>query len=188
MTTATTDPTRLLTAEEYGRMPDDGRFTELVRGRIVELTPPLPYHGFVCTNAIRLLDTFVRAQKRGRVMANDSGVITERQPDTVRGADVCFYSYERLPPGPFAEEEYLTVTPDLVMEVRSPSNRRGEILRKVAEYLAANVTVVCVINPKTLSAVVYRNDQEDVTVAEDEALTFPDVLPGFRVSLKEFFE
>ena len=30
----------LLTAEEFGQMPDDGRRTELVRGRIVELPPP----------------------------------------------------------------------------------------------------------------------------------------------------
>ena len=29
----------------------------------------------------------------GHVLSNDSGVITERDPDTVRGADISFYSY-----------------------------------------------------------------------------------------------
>ena len=37
----------LLTVEEYAHMPDDGRHTELVRGRIVEVPPPNFHHGIV---------------------------------------------------------------------------------------------------------------------------------------------
>ena len=56
----------------------------------------------------------------GHVVSNDSGVVTERDPDTVRGADVAFYSYGRVPPGPFPRG-YLAVAPELVFEVRSPT-------------------------------------------------------------------
>ena len=35
----------------------------------------------------------------GRVVTNDSGIVTQRDPDTVRGADVAYYSYARLPKG-----------------------------------------------------------------------------------------
>ena len=37
MTPAIASP-KLLTVEEYARLPDDGHRTELVRGRIVEVT------------------------------------------------------------------------------------------------------------------------------------------------------
>src|SRR5258707_14195736 len=88
-----------LTAEEYALL-DNGQPTELVRGRIVPMNPPYPWHGYVCSKLSRILGNYVEEHDLGRVMSNDSGVVTERGPDTVRGADVAFYSYDRLPKGP----------------------------------------------------------------------------------------
>ncbi len=49
-------------------------------------------------------------------IGNDAGVITERDPDTVRGADVAFYSYRRVPKD--AEPEgYPDAIPEFVFEV-----------------------------------------------------------------------
>lgn len=87
----------LLTIDEYAELPDDGRRTELVRGRLIELTQPNFLHGYVCSEMSFLLNAWVKAQGLGRVIGNDSGVITEHDPDTLRGADVAYYSFERLP-------------------------------------------------------------------------------------------
>lgn len=179
---------KLLTIEEYLRLPDSGTPTELVRGRVVEMNPPFPYHGFVCGNVYDALRSFVKLNNLGRVMSNDSGVVTERDPDTLRGADVCFYSFTRLPPGPLPRDRYLDVLPELVFEVQSPSERRSEVLRKVTEYLAAGVTAVGVVNPETTTVVIYRDNEDPQTFAADAELTIPDVLPGFRVVVRQFFE
>src|SRR5207244_1669587 len=128
----------LLTAEEFARLPDRGRPTELVRGRIVEMNVPFPRHGQVCGQTAYLLKDYLRTDDRGQVVTNDSGVITERDPDTVRGGDVCFYSYTRVPKGPLPQG-YLSVVPDAVFEVRSPDDRWSKITAKVAEYLNAGV-------------------------------------------------
>jgi Uma2 family endonuclease len=187
-TSVTANPPRLLTIEEYVRLPADGRKTELVRGRIVEVPPTYPFHGYVCGRIYKAVEQFVEAGKLGRVMTNDSGVVTERDPDTLRGADVCYYSYKRLPAGPLPRDSYLTVMPELVFEVGSPSDRRSKVLAKVTEYLTAGVTVVCVVNPDAGTAVVYRDNQDPETFAADAELALPDVLPGFRVPLRQFFE
>lgn len=184
----TANPPRLLTIDEYVRLPGDGRKTELVRGRIVEVPPTNPFHGYVCSNIGGIVRGFVIAQKLGRVMTNDSGVVTEREPDTLRGADVCFYSYQRLPAGTLPKGSYLTVMPELIFEVRSPSDRRSKVLGKVTEYLTAGVTAVCVVNPEIGTAIVYRDNQDPESFAADAELTLPDVLPGFRVPLRQFFE
>src|SRR5438874_4268932 len=92
---------RLLTAEEYGRRPDDGRKTELVRGEVVEVNMPYPRHGQICCQIAYLLRRFQEDRPIGHVLTNDSGVVTEHDPDTVRGPDVAFYSFTRVPPGPF---------------------------------------------------------------------------------------
>src|SRR5215475_1641950 len=105
----------LLTAEEYLQLPDRGIPTELIRGRVVEMNVPAPRHGEICVNTVTLLHTHIRTNKLGRLVSNDGGIVTERGPDTVRGGDVAFYSYARIPPGPLPRG-YLTVVPELVFE------------------------------------------------------------------------
>src|SRR5438876_5074170 len=136
---ATTSSERLLSIEEYQQLPANGQRTELVRGRIITLNPPFPWHGYVCGNVILLAGGFVRDQDRGYVVSNDAGVVTARNPDTLRGADFAFYSYKRVPKGSLAKRGYLAVAPDLVIEVRSPDDLWKDILGKVVEYLNAGV-------------------------------------------------
>ncbi len=178
---------KLLTAEEFEQLPDDGQVTELVRGRIVPSNMPLPCHGEICGRVVWLLQSHATERDLGRVVCNDSGVITERDPDTVRGADVAFYSYTRVPKGPLPLH-YLPVAPDVTFEVRSPGDRWSEILIKVGEYLRAGVIAVCVLDPATLRAHVYREDTPAEVFDADDALLLPPPLDGFRVQIRRFFE
>ncbi|HTU19860.1 MAG TPA: Uma2 family endonuclease [Gemmataceae bacterium] len=177
----------LMTAEEFLRLPNDGRLRELVRGRVVYMNVPAPRHGQICVKVVRLIGNFADEYHLGHVVSNDSGVPTERGPDTVRGADVAFYSYSRVPPGPFPQG-YLPVVPELVFEVRSPTDRWSPILAKVAEYLEAGVSVVCVLDQMTERCHVYRNEEEIQVFLTEQDLTIPDVLPEFRVVVRRFFE
>jgi Uma2 family endonuclease len=177
----------LLTAEEYAELPDDGPPTELVRGRIVPMNMPAPRHGQVCARTVYLLQRYMEDRPLGHVVSNDTGVITGRDPDTVRGADVAFYSYERVPRGPLPRR-YLPVVPELVFEVRSATDRWPEVLTKVAEYLRAGVVIVCVLDEKAETAHVYRADEPPQAFAAGQELTLPEVLPEFRVPVGRFFE
>jgi Uma2 family endonuclease len=177
----------LLTAEEYGRLPDDGRPTELIRGRIVPMNTPYPRHGEVCSQTSFLVKEYLVQDDRGRVVTNDSGVITERDPDTVRGADVSYYSYARVPKGPLPQG-YLTVAPDVVWEVRSPEDRWSKIVAKVGEYLNAGVTVVCVLDPGPQTMHVYHADRPTQVLQKDDEFALPEILGNFRVPVRRFFE
>jgi hypothetical protein len=96
-----------MTAEQYGQLPDLGYPTELVRGQIKVMNQPYASHGATCATVTILLGNFVREHNLGRVVGNDSGVITERQPDTVRGPDVAYFSFQRVPPGRLPRRGYL---------------------------------------------------------------------------------
>lgn len=176
-----------ITAEEFGKRPDPGRPEELVRGEVVGMPPPDRLHGYVCLVAASLLRAFVSERDLGRVLANDSGVITRRNPDTVRGADVCYYSYERLPRGPLSSG-YGPEVPEIVVEVRSGDDRWREIHEKAAEYLQIGVLVVVVLDPKDRSAVVLTPDEPPRTLDADRELSFPGILEGFRVRVGKLFE
>jgi Uma2 family endonuclease len=160
---------------------------ELVKGKVREMPLPFPKHGKICWRAGFVLGGHLEHHDCGHVVNNDSFVQTSSNPDTVRGADLCFYSYERLPRGAIPDG-LLSVVPDLVLEVRSPSERWGELFAKVGEYLQAGVRVVIVLDAPTATACVYRADELQQIFHNGDALVVPDVLPGFAVPVRRFFE
>lgn len=184
---ATAQALERLTAEEFGNRPDPGHPEELVRGRIVAMPVPDRRHGYVCLKAGRIIGGFVDEHDLGRVMSNDSGVITGRGPDTVRGPDVCYYSFARLPKGPLAKG-YGPEVPELVVEVRSSTDRWRDVHEKVTEYLHAGVLVVVVLDPGPGTAHVFGADDPPRMLGIEDELSLPGLLEGFRARVGRFFE
>lgn len=185
MATATT--TKLMTAEEFAKMPTDGRQYELVRGHLVEMNRPKLLHGKVMLRIGHVLADYLDEHDIGHVWGGDSGLITERDPDTVRGGDVMFCRYTKIPEDQFPEE-YAEIPPDLVFEVMSRDDRWPKVLAKVAEYLQAGVLVVCVAEPELMRIQVFTPDRSEAQVLHaDDVFELPELLPGFSCKVRKFF-
>jgi Uma2 family endonuclease len=187
MAPAVADPPRVLTAEEFAAMPELGRYTELVKGEVIHVPPPSFLHGVVCANVAGELRDFVRPRKLGRITTNDSGVVTDRDPDTVRGADVAYFSYERLPKD-VTPRVYPDVPPELVFEVMSPDDVFRDVMAKVDEYLAAGVLLVYVIDPSRDQAMLFQKDTLGTLFGPSDVMTFPGVLPDLRIPVGPLFQ
>ena len=179
----TTAPPILMTAEEFVAQHENDRM-ELVNGVVVELPMPTLAHGTVCFQFAVELGVYLKTNDIGRGADNDSFVKTK--PDSVRGADVLYYSYERLPRGP-VPHGLLDVAPDLVVEVRSPSDRLSKMTEKAMEYLAAGVRAVILLDPERSAATVFREEELPQTFHNGDTLTVPEILPGFEVKLAKLF-
>ncbi len=179
-------PVPLMTAAEFAQR-HGGDCVELVKGQVRGVPRPYPKHGKICYRFSFVLGQYLENHDLGRVMTNDSFVQTQSNPDTIRGADVCFYSYERLPKGK-VPDGLLPVVPDLVVEAWSRSERWTELFGKVVEYLKAGVRVVIVLDEPTATASVYRPDELQQLFHNGDALVVPDVLPGFTVPVQRLFE
>jgi len=186
-TTTGTKTRALLTGEQFLEMEFDGP-RELVRGEVVEVSPGGMYlHACVCMNVAYLLHDYGKRSGYGYALTNDFAVRTERDPDTVRGADVGFYSNARLPRDA-SNPSLPEVPPDLVVEVYSPSNRRSEILGKVHEYLNVGVLMVWVVHPEKRTVAIYRpGDPTPVLLTDGDTLEDLPELPGFCCALAEIF-
>ena len=134
-----------------------------------------------------LLKQYVDEHDLGHVLSNDSAVITERDPDTVRDADAAFYSYERVPKGKLAYD-YLPHPPNVVFEVLSKEDRWSKVNKKVGEYLEVGVDAVCVLDPVKEQLHLHLNEEPPVMLEGDDILSLPGPLGGFRVAVREFFE
>ncbi len=162
----------------------NGGHVELINGIIKEVPVPGLEHGKVCARLTILLGMHVEAYDLGHIMSNDSFVRTGT--DTVRGADVLYFSYERLPKGQPVPEGIHTLAPDLVAEVKSPTDRWIDLFAKIVEYLQAGVRVALLVDPGRSTVSVYRDDRQEILKVGDE-LTLPDVLPGFAVPVGRLF-
>jgi Uma2 family endonuclease len=177
----------LITADEFAQMSFDGP-VELIRGEIVEMTRPGGVHGVTCLNVAMATEIWARAPKRSgkwTSVINDSGVVTKRDPDTVRGPDVFVLRRDRLPGGKIPIGNF-PIAPEVCIEVRSPHDRWPEIIQKVGEYLAIGVQEIWVIDPDTRRVHVYFADTEP-DVLEVGATLRSRALPEFECPVEEFF-
>ncbi len=169
-----------MTADELLHTSIPGKRTELVRGELRVREPAGDRHGRVTVNLTIRLGTHVERTAAGQLFAAETGFTLSRMPDTVRAPDIAFIRRERLPE---ASAGFLELAPDLVVEVLSPSDRPGEILAKVGDWLEAGASLVWVIDPERRQARIYRADGTESIFEDADALDGEKVLPGFACKL-----
>jgi Uma2 family endonuclease len=177
---------RAVTAEELLHMPDDGLRRELVRGEVIEMTPAGHHHGRITLNVTTPLDQHVRLHDLGTVYAAETGFQIASDPDTVRAADVAFVRRDRLAEGEDTEG-YWPGAPDLAVEVVSPGDRYTDVEAKVLEWLEAGTRMVVVVNPRRRTVTVYRSLSDIMVLTENDELDGGDVVPGWRLPVREVF-
>src|SRR6476646_2618258 len=107
--------TRLMTADELLRMPDDGFRYELVRGELKKMSPAGSKHGRIGMRIGVRLGAYVLDHKLGETFTSETGFLLARNPDTVRCPDVSFVHTERI----VDSDDLFLGSPDLAIEVIS---------------------------------------------------------------------
>jgi Uma2 family endonuclease len=187
--TVTVMPTKtetLVTGDELLAMGNIGP-AELIEGRLILMSPTGFPHGNYEGNFYEQLKSYARKHKAGKVVVGEVGIYTQRDPDTIRAADVVFISNERL-----ARRQktsgFLDVAPELIVEILSPDDRWQEVTQKMREYFAIGVKLVWVAEPTSKIVYAYRSVTEVQEFPETSALVAEDVLPDFSVSVAALFE
>jgi len=181
---ATTD--QLVTAEELLRMPDDGYRYELVRGELRKMAPAGHLHGRIAINVTTPLDRHVRAHTLGTVYAAETGFKLASNPDIVRAPDLAFIRRERVE-AVGDVEGYWPGAPDLAVEVISPSDTYAEVQEKVFDWIEAGTQMVILVMPRKRAVTVYRSLTDIVMLTEHDTLDGGDVVPGWKIPVRELF-
>jgi Uma2 family endonuclease len=178
--------TRPVTADEFLLMPDNGLRSELIRGEVKSMTLAGGEHGEIAMVIGILLGVHVRAHGLGKIYAAETGFLIERNPDTVRGADVAVVRQEQL--ALITDRaKHIPFAPDLAVEVVSPGDSPREATEKAASWLAAGSLMVWNVFPKTRTITVHRPGMDPVTLSEDEMLDGGEVVPGFQCRVGDVF-
>ena len=164
----------------------ENRLFELVDGVLIEKAMGARESLLAVQISHRLLTNLdQRATDLGVVLGADG--FLRLRPRLVRIPDVSFISWDQIPSGEFPTEPIASLFPDLAVEVLSESNTPREIARKLEEYFEAGCRLAWIIDPETRTADVYTAADHCTHLRSSQSLDGGDVLPGFKLPLKELF-
>ena len=129
---------------------------------------------------IRLLGNWVYPRRLGRVFDSAGGFI---MPNTnVKAPDVSFVRAARLRQSPryFGE-----LVPDLVVEIKSQSDRIKSIETKVLKLIELGAVVGIAIDPDEETVTIYRSTGEPIILANGDILTVAELFPGWELPVSE---
>lgn len=162
----------------------DGRLCELVDGTLVEKAIGWQ-ESLLAGVLLQWLRNFLDDHKLGVATGPDG--FTRLFKDTVRGPDVAFVAWDRLPSGRIPDAPIPDLVPNFVVEVLSVSNTYSEMSRKRREYFHAGVQLLWMVDPRKRQITIYRSANDARLVDEGGVIDGETVLPGWRVNSGELF-
>ena len=185
--------TKKLTYEEWLALPETKQRYEIVDG--VMYMPPGPNvdHQGISQHVNIQLAGFIHFHRLGLVFTAPLDVLVQREPLRTRQPDLLYLNSERTgirQRADYSGMNFLEVSPDIVVEILSPSNTRRELDAKLRDYQQIGVYQCWVFSPEAETAeIVDLTGSEPKTVAVfgvEETLR-SDLLPGFELNLREVF-
>ena len=161
------------------------RLVELVDGRVKEKTVSALSHR-IANVLNRPLSNWAVADDRGETFVESTFQCFEHKPKQVRRPDVAYVPAARLLDYDFAGA-HLTVVPDLVVEVVSPSDNVYDLAERLDDFRRAGTRRAWVIDPVRRTLLVRRGPGDVSELVGDAEIADPEVLPGFSARLDDLF-
>jgi len=171
---------KVLTYEEWLKMPEAEGIEEVVRGEIRKMPPNKIIHADVVEN----LGDLLKAQldrKTVQVRVSTFGLVIRRDPVTTRVPDIAVFIRKNV----VERDGYIHSAPELVVEVLSPGNTRTEQTEKLKDYESLGVREVWVISPEaqTVEVMLLKEGRLNTVALLREGQLRPSQFPGPAVDI-----
>lgn len=174
------------TAEQLAALPDDGNRYELINGELSVMSPAGGRHGRIALRINKLLAIHVDDLSLGATFAAETGFRIATNPDTVRAPDGAFVRQSQM--DSLADDTgYLPFSPDLAIEVVSPSDSFAHIEDKAFTWLDSGASLVLIIEPQSETIHAYRSRHEIAVYRVEESVDASDIVSGWKFEVSAVF-
>lgn len=183
-------PTIQLTDEQFFhfcRTNREYRIERNSRGDAI-IMPPV---GWETSNKNALLVTalYLWSKQNGTGFVTDSSAGFILPNGAVRSPDAAWTRQERLAElPPDVLHRFLPLAPDFVIELRSQSDRLGDLQAKMAEYSENGVALGWLIDPHLRQVHIYRLGQSVTILDEPDMIAGEPELAGFELDLRPVWQ
>jgi Uma2 family endonuclease len=160
---------------------------EFVDGELVPVMGATFIHGRLIVKVAVLLEAHVQENRLPGKVLSDSGIVLGLIQDRkrMRAPDVCYISNERLEGTD--PERLLRVIPEFAIEIDLTSRKKPHGIQRIHDYLAAGISLVWSIDPHKKTADAWWPDGRIEHYSEDDVLDAGEVVPGFRLAMRDLF-
>ena len=151
------------------------------------MSPAGGRHGRIAQRIALLIGMHVAENRLGVLYAAETGFKIAASPDTVVAADVAYIQASRFEQIE-DESRYLSIPPDLIVEVMSPNDSFARTECKILRWLDAGCRLALLVDPESETVHAYRSRLNIQLISGSETLDCNDVIPNFRVSVCGFFK
>jgi Uma2 family endonuclease len=172
------------TYEDYLKTPDDGQRYELIDGEIVVSASPILVHQTAVLELAVIFRAFVKLHALGKIVMSPMDV--RLAPDIVVQPDFCFVRKGSAADNP--NEERIAGSPDVMVEVLSPSNPGHDLVRKRELYARYDVPEYWIVDPlrRTITALTLTGGRY-VEIPQSNGVLASKTLAGLEVNLDAYF-
>lgn len=167
--------------DQLQNAPDDYQI-ELREGELIVMGPSDIVSSYIGAQLSFLLKLWVSPRRLGLVFDSSGGFILPNSDLTA--PDVSYVSRERMPR---TVRYFSEVVPDLVVEIKSQSDRLSKLQDKIAMFLDQGVKIGLLVDPDELTVTLYRPAQNPMVFQDEETLTIPELLPGWELQISELW-
>lgn len=172
----------LVTVEEFARMRfADTEDYELVDGELIRLPSGTLRHGLIRGCLESALRAYFKERRTGGVFA---AILCLVAPDRIRRPDIAVYAGARLNQIDL-DTIPAALSPDIAVEVLSPSEGSIEMRAKVREYLHAGSAEVWLVDPSNREVQIHVPDA--IRILGETATLETPALPEFRIEVAALF-
>jgi Uma2 family endonuclease len=177
-------PPRKLTPEDVLQMPD-GKYCELVDGRLVERETSFKT-SYVRVQLSSALANYCEPIGLAYVFMRGGYTCFPGKPNRMRRPDISAIRVDRLPFDQI-DDGFLTMRPDVAVEIIAPKDRVIDLEDKLDDYRDAGIPLVWLVYPPTRKVRILRPEGPPTELGPDDELTGEDVLHGFRCRVADLF-
>ncbi len=176
-----------MTDDQFFRLCRDNpdfRFEWTGQGELIVMAPTNPETGRKNSRITYRLAAWAEADRSGECF--DSSTMFTLPNGSKRSPDASWIRNERWQAlGADEKRGFSRISPDFVIELRSPSDRRADLESKMEEYIGQGVRLGWLLDTVEDRATIYRPGEEPRLVDKPGLLDGESVLPGFRFDFGE---
>ena len=177
---------QIVTLAEYLKMEyPDGVKDELIKGEVVISPAAKPNHQIIAKRLMELLDKIVDSAKF-EVTFDNSIVVEPTDPASMPRPDVFVMGRARFRAAA-AEDRYPEGSPELAVEIVSPSNSKKKLAEKTELYLANGSLEVWIVHIKARTVTVWKKGGKSIEYREGEMLPLPARLSKRSLQVSDIF-
>ncbi len=178
-------PSKLLTLEEFLKLPETKPASEYIDGQIIQKPMPQGKHSTIQGELIPAINTVVKPQRVARAFPELRCTFGGRSIVP----DVSVFTWDRIPRDENGEiANIFQSAPDWVIEILSPDQSQTKVTKKILHCLKYATLMGWLIDPKEQTVFVYLPNQLlEVFDEPEQLLPVPSFANELRLTVGELF-